>query len=293
MKPHVPSDYRMPAEWEPHLATWLAWPYDPITFPRRVEKAEQVVVAIIKRLHTGERIELLVRDADIERRAQRMLRAVTVDLTQVRMHRTDYADVWTRDYLPTFIRNHKTGRVAAVKWTYNAYGEKFPELLKDNNIWNTLSVTKKTDTVETSIVMEGGAIDVNGAGVILTTEECLLNPNRNPSRAKNEVEDALKKHLGAKNVIWLREGLVEDSHTDGHIDNIARFVDEHTILCALPDDPRDPNYAILENAKDVLQGIPKEHGGPFTVSALPLPMALSEDGKRFAASYLNFYIGNS
>lgn len=255
----------MPAEWEAHEAVWMAWPYDQITFPDRVEKAEKVFRQIIEALSGSERVELLVRDH--------------VDISNANQHIVDYADVWTRDYAPSFVRDD-SGAVKGVKWEYNAYG-KFPDLLKDNQAFSKLDTG--IDLVKTNILMEGGAIEVNGAGKLITTEQCLFT--RNPNFKRPDYEKIFSEYLGVNKVIWLEKGIVGD-HTDGHVDEVTRFVAENKVVVASEDDPKDENYAILKSAEVILK---KEN---LEIVKLPMPKVYSEAGERQPASYVNFYIGN-
>lgn len=279
--------YVMPAEWEKHSALWLAWPYDEITFPGRVEKAEKVYVEIIKEIYESDPIKLLVKDESMKKKVENLLSEDSIDISKITFYITDYADVWIRDYAPLFL--NKKG---AVKWNYTAYGEKFPDLIKDNNVFLNLKDKIDRKIFQPDIVMEGGAVEVNGKGTVLTTEQCLLNSNRNPDLSKEDTEKYLKNYLGAKKIIWLKEGIVND-HTDGHIDDVARFVSTDTILCGYEEDEKDPNFEILRNAYEVLKNSVDQDGKPFKIIQIPMPHMNYEDGKKAPVSYVNFYIGNS
>ncbi len=290
--------FSMPAEWEQHSALWLAWPYDQITFPNgRVGKVEKIYVEIIKTIHASEAVELLVLDEKMKNRAEAMLKEAGVEMSKITFHITDYADVWIRDYGPTFIKNSTTRELAWVKWQYNAYGKKFPDLLKDNETFFHLRRTLDKRMFEPGILNEGGAIETNGQGVILTTEECLLNANRNQNVSKAEMEKYLLDYLGAKKIIWLKQGLAGD-HTDGHIDELARFVSPSKILCAYEEDQAEPNFKILDDNYQTLLKATDALGKPFEVVKLPLPHVTYDLNKPFEAgekapvSYTNFYIGN-
>ena len=278
------NSYRFPAEWEPHSAVWLAWSYDKITFGTlnqkdnkmdegRLARVEKEFMKIIDALKESEQVNLIVRDkaehSDI--------------LKNVRMFETDYADVWTRDYIPTFAKS-ANGKLVAVKWNYNAYGEKFAGLIKDNHVWGKINTELNINTVEPKIVLESGAIETNGNGVLLTTLQCLIK--RNPHLSKEDYEKVFAKFLGITKVIWLKGGLVND-HTDGHIDDIAKFVAPNKILCAYEDNTEDENYEILKNNFETLE---REN---FELIKLPMPHMNYDDGKKAPASYANFYIGNS
>lgn len=283
--------YRMPAEWEKHDATWLAWPYDPVTFPERVEKVERIYVQIISALLPGEEVELVVRDRPEGARISAMLQAEGVELDHLRLHYYDYADVWFRDYGPIFVKNRRTGEVAMTKWGYNAWGGKYESLLKDDRVPHFMHQEGRGDLFETGWILEGGSIDVNGKGTLLTTESCLLNPNRNPKLGKQEIETLLADFLDAPHVIWLREGIAGDD-TDGHVDDLARFVNPTTVLCANEEDPADPNHSLLAVNQRLLSEATDQDGNRLRVVKLPMPGPVGNEDGRLPASYANFYIGN-
>jgi agmatine deiminase len=271
--------YAMPAEWAPHEATWLAWPHDPVTWPDRVPMAEEVYVQMIRALAPHERVELLVKDAATKNRARSLLKDAGVH-ANVRFHDIPTADSWFRDYGPTFVKN-AAGEVGYVDWVFNAWGNKYETLLRDDGI----------PAFETDVVMEGGSIEVNGAGTVLTTEQCLLNRNRNPHLSRAQIEDVLREHLGVDQVLWLKEGIVGDD-TDGHIDDLARFVDATTIVAAVEPDPADENHAILEDNLRRLHTFRDSNGRPYRIVELPMPGYVGDEEGRLPASYANFYIAN-
>lgn len=279
----------MPAEWEQHKATWLAWPYDEITFPDRVEKVEQLYALIISHLSSNEIVNLLVLDKAMQTRVKALLAPYEIKLDNIIFHLINYADVWMRDYWPTAVINNN--KFAWIKWRYNAYGNKFPDLLPDDRAFEQIKLSVDMQNVVADIYMEGGAIETNGAGILLTTEECLLNPNRNPQLDKKTTEEYLKKYLGVNKIIWLKKGLLND-HTDGHIDEIARFVNPNTIVCAYANDRRDPNFEILDENFRILQAASDHNGNLFNLVKLPMPKISYDDGEQAPASYANFYIAN-
>jgi len=285
------QSYLMPAEWEPHSAVWLAWPYDEDTFPGRVEKAEAVFARMIDALHPSERVELLVLDEKMKAHASETIAETGADLSSINFHTTDYADVWLRDTGPTFVKD-KAGKTVITKWIFNSWGNKFPELLKDGVIPDRISEWKRLLVVRPEIVIEGGAIEVNGRGVCLTTEQCLLNGNRNPGKTKTDLEKYLREYLGIKKTVWLKEGLAND-HTDGHIDELARFVTPDKIVCAYEEDEEHENYRILKANYEALSEATDINGKPFEIIKLPMPHMHYEDGTKAPVSYTNFYIGNT
>lgn len=291
-------NFRMPAEWETHAAIWLAWPHDEISFPGRVAKVQSGVVKIIFAIHKSERVELFVLDEKMKAEAASALTAAGVDLSQVNFRLAEYMDAWMRDCGPIFVKD-QTSRQKMVKWIFNLWGGKFPELLPDDKLPYKMKEWLGLEMLEPQLVLEGGAIDVNGQGLCLTTEQCLLNENRNLGKTKKDVEQFLTDYLGITKTIWLWKGLVND-HTDGHIDELARFVGPNKIVCAYEDDEKDENYAILKNNYETLQSATNLQGQPFEVIKLPMPhlnfhdaaAGLEPDAKA-PVSYTNFYIGNT
>jgi len=283
--------YQMPAEWERHEAIWLSWPYDLDSFPE-IEAVEKAYTAIIKAIHQSEIVNLLVKDEMLLRAVVDRLKNEKVDLRRVHFHLLSYADVWFRDYGPTFVvRENEAGKsVAAVNWIFNAWGEKYEGLMADARIGSLINNDLKMECFRPGIVMEGGSIDVNGSGTVLTTEQCLLNKNRNPSLNREEIESYLREFLGVQKVIWLLEGIAGDD-TDGHVDDIARFVNPTTVLCAYENDPEDENYPALKQNYELLCRETDQDGCPLTVIKLPMPGRVGAK-RRLPASYANFYIGN-
>ena len=288
-KTPVSLGYRMPAEWEPHDAVWLSWPHDRETFPD-LASVERTYIEIIAALRGSETINLLVTSEAMRTRVEAMLEEVGLDTRGIRFHIVDYADVWFRDYGPTFVLNQKSKSLAMVDWTFNARGEKYQELMEDTRIPLIMNRELDLPVFTPGIVLEGGAIDVNGCGTVLTTESCLLNPNRNPHLSREEIEAYLEAYLGAGNVIWLKQGIAGDD-TYGHIDDIARFVGPTPVVCALEENEDDENYAILQENYEILTASTDQDGNPLTVIPLPMPGRVG-GAKRLPASYANFYIGN-
>jgi agmatine deiminase len=281
--------FSMPAEWEPHEATWLSWPHDPETFAD-IPAVEETYLRIIAALVPGERVNLLVRDREMEKRVEGLLACAGIAPGRVSLIPFDYADVWFRDYGPTFVVNRTEGKAGMVGWGFNAWGGKYPGLIRDTRIPSCLGSRLGLPLFRPGIVLEGGSIDVNGRGTTLTTEQCLLNPNRNPGLSKADLEGFLGEYLGAPTVIWLKGGIAGDD-TDGHVDDVARFVNPSTVVCALEDDPGDVNYGILRENERILREARDQDGNALTVVPLPMPRPFGGD-TRLPASYLNFSIGN-
>ncbi len=291
LKTPVELGYRMPAEWENHDAIWLSWPHDPLTFPDCLEKVEDTYVQIIKEIHESENVNLFVKDKNMKEKVTHMLQAVNVDFSKITFFMFNYADVWFRDYGPTFVINDKEKKLAMVNWIFNCWGEKYDDLLKDKDIPQVINKTLQLPCFKPQIVMEGGSIDVNGKGTLLTTEQCLLNSNRNPNLTREDIEKYLKEHLDVTHFIWLKNGICGDD-TDGHIDDLARFVNPTTIVCAYEDDPSDENFAALHSNYEVLKKATDQDGNKINVVKLPMPDKVSCE-EMLPASYTNFYIGNT
>lgn len=285
------NGYVWPAEWERHDATWLSWPHDPVTWPDRVPKAELAFEQMIRALAPGERIELLCNGEAVEQRARDHLKGVE----NVRFHRVTVADSWTRDYGPTFVVR-KQGRkkeLGAVKWIFNAWGDKYDTLLPDDGVGKWVAQQVGCPTFQPGIVLEGGSIETDGEGTLLTTEQCLLNKNRNPGRSRSDLERVLTDHLGVAKVLWLGDGIAGDD-TDGHIDDISRFVGPGIVLTAIEADPDHPNHEPLQANVDRLREMTDAKGRDLWVIEMPMPGDVEDDeGEPLPASYMNFYVGNA
>ncbi|PWR70199.1 peptidyl-arginine deiminase [Methanospirillum lacunae] len=283
--------FHMPAEWEHHEAVWISWPHNILTFPF-IEAVEESYILFIRAVHISERICMFVPEGDAKQRIEHLLFDAGVDMNRITLFPASYSDVWIRDYGPTFLVNRGELQVAMVRWIFNAWGDKYDELLVDGAVPGFMNDILHLPVFSPGIVLEGGSIDVNGRGTVLTTHSCLLNPNRNPSLSQEEIEQYLLEYLGAVKVIWLGDGVAGDD-TDGHIDDIARFVDPCTVLCAVEEDPDDENYAALQENYQILCNETDQDGNPLTVIPLPMPQMVSGEEGRYPASYTNFYIGNS
>lgn len=285
--------YRMPAEWEPHSATWLAWPHNAETWPEQLLQVQDLYVQFIAALQEHERVNLLVNDAASSEHVQQRLIAQEIPLQPVAMHVCPTVDAWLRDSGPIFVTSAANAPhpLVLVDWEFTAWGRKYPEMLTDDAIPAHLADYLNLPRWRPGIALEGGSIDVNGLGTCLTTEQCLLHPNRNPTLQRIDIERYLQTYLGVCHTIWLGQGIAGDD-TDGHIDDIARFVDPTTVVCALSDDPQDDNYAILRDNFARLQAAVDQDGRPLQVVPLPMPGPISADEEPLPASYANFYIAN-
>lgn len=283
--------FHMPAEWEPHDAVWLSWPANEDTFPH-LPDVEKSYVQFIAAMDGSERVNLLVRDEKTTARVRKMLESSGTSAAHVTFYPTDYADVWIRDYGPTFVQNPALHQKALVWWRFNAWGEKYEDLLADGEIPGRMKDWLHIPVFEPGIVLEGGSIEVNGRGTVLTTRSCLLNRNRNPGLAEWQIEEYVNEYLGTVKVIWLDDGILGDD-TDGHIDDVARFCNPTTVVCAYQPDTDDGNFAALHHNYEILKKASDQEGTPLKVVRLPMPGRIEQDGERYPASYTNFYIGNT
>ncbi len=282
----------MPAEWESHKATWMAWPHNLDTWPVQLEEVVRIWVEIIREIGHEEEVRLLVQDEREQAEATRRLSAGRASLERVSLFRVPTVDVWIRDYGPTFITGQRGDAPLAFNdWIFNAWGRKYETYLEDDVVAREMKRILGIPVFEHEIVLEGGSIDVNGQGSCLTTEQCLLHPNRNPRMGRSEIEKVVGDSLGIDHFIWLGEGIAGDD-TDGHIDDIARFVNAGTVICALTDDTGDENYAPLHENYERLQSAKDQDGRKLSVIPFPLPGRLRYGGVRLPASYANFYIAN-
>jgi agmatine deiminase len=286
--------YRMPAEWEPHAATWLSWPHKEASWPGKLARIPPIWVEMVRALADGEAVNILVNDAAPAAQVRDQLAAAGVPLARVRLHEVATDDAWIRDHGPIFItRSVGDGReTALVDWKYNAWGGKYPPWEQDDKVPSALARRLGMPSFAPGIVLEGGSIDVDGRGTALTTEACLLNPNRNPHLGRTEIEQYLCDYLGVRRILWLGDGIVGDD-TDGHIDDLTRFVAPGVVVTVSEDDPADENYARLRENSRRLQTLRDVAGTPLRVVTLPMPEAIHSDDIRLPASYANFYIGNA
>ena len=286
--------YRMPAEWEAHAGTWFSWPRpEGISFPGKYETVPPVYASLIKHLVETEDVNINVWNAEMEDWVRSLLCENKTPLERVSFHHFPAYEPWCRDHGPTFVVREQNGRRdrAVVDWGYNAWGNKYPPFDLDDAVPQHIARLRRLPLFSPGIVMEGGSIEVNGAGTVLTTEACLLNPNRNPHLNRTEIENYLKEYLGVSNVVWLGEGVVGDD-TDGHIDDITRFVDASTVVTVVEEDPVDENHGLLEDNLARLKLSRDQDGQPFRIVTLPMPGVVEYDGQRLPASYANFYIAN-
>jgi len=296
--------FRMPAEWEPHAATWIGWPHNASDWPGKFPPIPWVYGEIVRKLAPGggELIRILVNSAAHEAGAKRVLRKVGVDLGRVEFLRFPTNRGWTRDSGPIFVRkDRRPAELAIARFHFNAWA-KYPDWKKDDKIPALAAKRLKLHLLEPKVrgggrpvVLEGGSIDVNGRGSLLTTEECLLDPKvqpRNPGLTRADIEGVLRDTLGVTHTLWLGKGIAGDD-THGHVDDVCRFVGPRTVVLCREDDPNDVNYRPLAENRERLQGMKIEDGSAVEVVDLPMPAPLFFDGQRLPASYANFYVANA
>ena len=277
--------YRLPAEWERHQGTWISWPHNTETWPEELAGVEKTMASAVEALSSGETIHINVASSGMETHVRSMLGS-----SRIRFHHIPTNDAWVRDYGPIFVVGPE-GELAATAWGFNSWGGKYPPFDLDDAAAARMAAAIGVPVFTGDIILEGGSIDVNGEGVLITTESCLLNPNRNPHLGRDEIEFRLRSYFGVDHIIWLRDGIVGDD-TDGHVDDLTRFVDSRTIVTVLEDDRSDINYRILQENLRLLREARTIDGSGFDIIELPMPSPRVIRDQKMPASYANFYIGN-
>ena len=287
----------MPAEWAKHEATWLTYPKNPDSWPGKIETIYPSYHLFVKTLAECETVHINVDDDTMLLHVKKELEAIGTNMQNITLHLIASNDAWCRDHGPAFLLNHNNSNRAIVNWNHNAWGGKYPyeldtqvpvrihEYLVESKKWKAESLFTP------NIVMEGGSIDVNGCGDLLTTTSCLLNPNRNPQLNQDQIENYLRDYYGVDNIIWLGDGIVGDD-TDGHVDDLSRFVAPDTIVTVVEEDAWDENYEPLQKNLQMLNRCRLANGKQPTIVELPMPDIVFYDNQRLPASYANFYIAN-
>lgn len=284
--------YRFPAEWEPQAATWFSWPHKEDSWPGRFDPIPEVFTEIVRILTTFQHVNINVIDQAMHDDVVRRLRKAGVDTTRFTLYLIPTDDAWCRDHGPAFVVNPGAGEpLAVIDWGYNAWGNKYPPYDRDDVVPTRVAEYRRLPLFYPGIIMEGGAIDVNGQGCLLTSSSCLLNPNRNPQLSPEKIEWYLREYYNVEKILWVEEGIAGDD-TDGHIDDSARFVNETTIVAVVEDNKKDENYLPLRKNLDQLRAMTDLAGNPFRIVELPMPRPFEFDGQRVPASYANFLIAN-
>jgi agmatine deiminase len=283
----------MPAEWEPHRGTWLSWPHKEASWPGKFGAVPGIFARMVRLLAEREEVHVNVAGPAMEADVRRLLADEGVDVGNVFFHDNPTNDAWCRDHGPIFVHRQSAGKTeeAILDWGYNAWGGKYPPYDLDDVIPTRIGRELGIPVYYPGMVLEGGSIDVNGRGTLLTTEACLLNPNRNPQLDREAIEASLRRHLGVRNILWLGDGIAGDD-TDGHIDDLTRFVDPTTVVTVVEEDPADQNYEPLQKNLERLRTMRDQDGTPLRVVTLPMPRPIHQEGQRLPASYANFYIAN-
>ena len=282
--------FRMPAEWEPQVAVWLSWPHNLKTWPGNFRPIPAKFAEIVAHISRFQAVRINAAHA-LHKRAWALIEKAGADTKHVTLFDHPTNDAWCRDHGPIFVKNDRTGEVAVTDWEHNAWGGKYPPYDLDNTIPPKIASALGLRRFEKKMVMEGGSIDVNGAGLLLTSESCLLNKNRNPTMTRAEIEQALRDYLGVHTVLWLGDGIVGDD-TDGHIDDMTRFYSTNGIVTVVETNKRDKNYPILAENLERLHALRTPTGRKFAIASLPMPKPCFYEGQQLPASYANFLVIN-
>lgn len=287
------AGFRMPAEWEPQEAIWLSWPHNPHTWPGAFEPIPAVFAELTTHISESQRVRINVANEEMADEVRKQISQHGATLDNVHFHFNPTNDSWVRDHGPIYVVRDVNGQRerAITNWGYNAWGGKYPPFDLDNEVPQRVSAEFNEQAFEGGMILEGGSIDVNGVGTLLTTTSCLLNKNRNPQLSQTEIEQRLRDFLGVSHILWLGDGIVGDD-TDGHIDDITRFVAPNVIVTAIEPDESDENAGPLKQNFELLQQMVDQQGRPLEIVTIPMPDAVFHEGHRLPASYANFLICN-
>ena len=289
---HTPAalGYRMPAEWEPHAATWLSWPRrEGISFPDSFDRVMPTLRAMVDALIESEQVCINISNGAHEAEAREVLDGLPTE--QITFYRIPTNEPWCRDHGPIFLTRDSDPKLSVVDWDYNAWGNKYPPFDFDEVAPTRVAEILDVPVFYPRMILEGGAIDVNGAGALLTSESCLLNKNRNPNLSREDIEQRLRDYLGVRDILWLGDGIVGDD-TDGHIDDLARFVSQRTVTAVVEENQDDENYEALQKNLARLEAM-KIGDRAIEIITLPMPKKIMREGLRLPAAYANFYIANT
>jgi len=289
-QPPASLGYSFPPEWARHEGSWFSWPRpEGVSFPGKYEMVLENVARIFRRIAPREKVFVNVPDADYENLVKKRLREFGCPLRNIFFHHVATNECWCRDHGPAFVKRSRS--LAIVDWKFNAYGRKYPFYKDDDAVPTRVAEELGLPVFYPGIVMEGGSVDFNGAGTVLATTDCLLNPNRTPRLGKSRLEKYLKDFYGQKKACWLT-GAIAGDDTDGHVDDLARFIGPRKIAFGLEADNKDANYSVLRDARRQLRHLTDQAGRPFEIVELPMPAPVVQKGKRLPATYMNFYFVN-
>jgi agmatine deiminase len=301
--------YTIPAEWEPHAGTWFSWPRpEGISFPDKYHTVPENLARIFAAIAPREAVHINVPNGNYERIVQAELKQHGCPLKNIFFHHIKTNESWCRDHGPAFVVNRAKKKIAIVDWGFNAWGGKYPPFDDDDAIPTRVAEELKLPVfyprtvgvppmeshgrdAQGTVIMEGGSVEFNGAGTVMTTTDCLLNKNRNPDLSKSQIEQYLKDYYGQTNVCWLTGGIDGDD-TDGHIDDLARFISPTKIVIGMETDPKDANFKVLKQVRKQLEKLRDQDGKPFEIIEIPMPGVVEFDSQRLPATYVNFYFVN-
>ncbi len=283
--------YYFPAEFAPHDGTWLSWPHKEASWPGKIESIYPVYAKFIALVAEGEKVNINVVDEAMKNKASDLIAKAGADFSNINFFFHPTNDAWCRDHGPAFLLHKTENKKMVVKWNYNAWGEKYPPFDLDNQIPISIAAHYQLPLAKPGIVMEGGSVEFNGKGTLLTTTACLLNPNRNPSLNQSQIEEYLKQFYGVDNILWLGDGIVGDD-TDGHIDDLTRFVNATTVVTVVESNAKDENYLPLKENVEHLAKMKLENEQSIDIVELPMPNPVIYQEQKLPASYANFYIAN-
>lgn len=284
--------YRFPAEFEPHIATWLSWPHKEASWPGKINSIFPSYTEFVKYLALSEKVCINVANKAMELFASTLLKNAGVNMQQVVFYLHPTNDAWCRDHGPAFLINPSASeKKVIVDWNFNAWGNKYPPFDFDDIIPTLIGKALNISVFNPGIIMEGGSVEFNGAGTLITSTCCLLNKNRNPQLNQLQIEQYLMDYYGVSQICWVNEGIVGDD-TDGHIDDTVRFVNENTVITVIEENKQDENYQLLQNNLKQLKQIRLLNGKQLNIIELPMPSAVVFEDQRLPASYANFYISN-
>ena len=286
------AGFHFPAEWALHTATWLSWPHKEESWPGKIGLIYPKYCEFIKVLTEGELVRINISGEKRKAFATQQLELAGVDLNRVEFFEFPTNDAWCRDHGPAFLINPETKQKAIVDWDYNAWGGKYPPFDLDDVIPTKIGNHFNLQVYHPGIIMEGGSVDFNGKGTILTTKACLLNKNRNPNLTQQQIESYLQNYYGADQILWLGDGIVGDD-TDGHIDDLTRFVNDDTVVTVIEENKNDENYQLLQDNLQALKTMRLLNGKQLNIVELPMPADVIYEDQRLPASYANFYIANA